>query len=177
MQQDNPVLASATSGRWKRKVWMLLGALVLCPQGLIADQANLSLRLTILAAPSCTINNNTIVAVNFGDILSTLIDGVNYKKEEVPYNLSCSNLTGAATMSLSGTAATFPGGAGALYSGINDLGIAFYADSTKWNLGSSMNFNYNSRPRIYAVPIKANGVTLTTGGDLSTGATLVINYN
>ncbi|WP_158069127.1 fimbrial protein [Serratia oryzae] len=176
MQQDNPVLTSATGGRWKNKVWVLLGALAFWSQVATADQAYLSLRLTIYATPSCTINNNYAISVNFGDILSTLIDGANYKKE-VLYNLSCSNLNGAVTMNLSGAGATFAGGSGALRTDINDLGIAFYTENTRLDIGSNFNFSYNSRPRLYAVPIKATGVTLTTGGDFTAGATLIITYN
>ncbi|VXD00438.1 Fimbrial protein [Enterobacterales bacterium 8AC] len=173
MQQDNPVLTSAMGGGWKRMVWILVGGLTLCSQALMADQANLSLRLTIYAPPSCTINNGYPVSVNFGDVLSTQVNGVNYR-EEVPYNLSCSNLTGAVTMSLTG-GTNFPGGA--LGTSLADLGIAFYTDNTRWNLGENRNFNYNSRPRLYAVPIKTTGVTLTTDGDFTAGVALVINYN
>ncbi|MFC0226923.1 fimbrial protein [Serratia aquatilis] len=173
MQQDNPVLTSANGGGWKKVVWMLLGGLTFWSQALMADQANLSLRLTIYAPPSCTINSGYSVPVDFGNVLSTQVDGVNYKKV-VPYNLSCSNLTGAVSMSLSG-GTNFP--SGALGTSLPDLGIAFYTDSTKWNLGESRSFSYNSRPTMYAVPIKTPGVTLTTGGDFTAGVTLVINYN
>ncbi|WP_156293089.1 fimbrial protein [Serratia oryzae] len=135
--------------------------------------AYVTLRGKLIIPAVCTLqmsNNN----IHFGDVLSTRIDGVNYQRKAVGYTLACDRTpTGTLTMTLTGT----PGGNGALGTSINNLGIAFYNGSTRLTLNNALAFSYTNQPTLFAVPTKAAGATLSTGGYFSATANLVINYN
>lgn len=71
--------------------WALLiggGLLWAVSQGVQAD-VNLSIRAVIIAPPPCVINNGSTLDVPFGnDLLTSRIDGVNYRRG-VPYTVTC----------------------------------------------------------------------------------------
>lgn len=164
----------AENRRWKALA--LSGLLLLCPQALRAENANLQLNLVITAPPDCASSPDPII-VDFGDVLSTRIDGVGYKKTQLVYALNCSApASNLLKMTLEGLSAGF---SGALRTNIANLGIAFYRDSARVNLSSAsgLSFTNGSPPNLYAVPIKAAGATLTTGGNFSASATMKIDYN
>ncbi len=131
---------------------------------------------TLVDAPQCTVNNGGSINVSFGDdLITTHVDGVNYKKQ-IDYTLSCSSLSSTAlTMTLKGTTASF--NSSLLYTSKSGLGIRLYNGSSALIPGSAIKFTYgsSSQPVLYAVPVAQNAATLTTGSFTGT-ATMVIAY-
>lgn len=83
-------VAIETSHRYMRRalcvVLVALGANV---QPVMASSSSTINVTVILTAPPCTVNNNSIVVVDFGsDVQTTLVDG-SYKIMQVPYTLQC----------------------------------------------------------------------------------------
>ena len=76
------------------------GLLWAVSQGVQAD-TNLTIRAIIIAPPPCVINNGTTLDVPFGnDLLTSRVDGVNYRRG-VPYTVTCdSPFSNALTLEL-----------------------------------------------------------------------------
>lgn len=136
--------------------------------------------LTILGnivETDCIINNNQQIVVNFGEVLTTRIDGSNY---EVPisYTLSCPNLIrNTLKITIKGTAASF--NSGLFVTNVPGLGIRVL-NATKAavvpNTGT-VNFTYtdNTPPALYAVPVADANATLPNGA-FSGSASMVFSY-
>lgn len=142
-----------------------------------ASTIAVSISGTVMAPPSCVVNNNTDVSVKFGDdILTTQIDGVAYKLVAVPLSVTCTNLTDT-TMSfkIGGTAAAFD--SNLLKTSNNDLGIQFKVDGNNIPLGSNNNFIYSAvnPPTISAVLAKNSSATLSAGA-FTASATITFAY-
>ncbi|HBM3286139.1 TPA: fimbrial protein [Klebsiella michiganensis] len=160
----------------------MAGALLLLSAGEASaaegDTTTITINGTLLDGPQCVIDDNDTVDVKFGDDLITrLVDGVNYKKE-IQYGLTCSGLTSnALKLTIRGTLASF--GTGLLLTNKGDLGIRLYSGSagtTVMTPGSYVNFNgADNKPRLWAVPVAQNNTTLTAGPFYGTG-TMVIDY-
>ncbi|OAT24996.1 MrfF family protein [Proteus myxofaciens ATCC 19692] len=127
----------------------------------------------VVAPPPCVINKGQMVEVNFGDILSTKIDGVNYKKP-INYNAECKNMpVNALKISVVGNGSGFD--TNALTTNIAGLGVRLLYQSKALNLGQEINFTYPDFPVLEAIPVKDNSTTLT-GGDFAATATLRMEY-
>lgn len=133
-----------------------------------------NIRGTVILPPPCTINNNQTIRVDFGDeVMTTRIDGVNYK-QTIVYSLNCEiQKSNQLKMSIQGGTANF--GTGLLSTNRADLGIALYYETQKLNINSWFNYTYPTQPVLYAVPVKRSGATLT-GGEFNASATLLIDY-
>lgn len=156
--------------------WALLiggGLLWAVSQGVQAD-VNLSIRAVIIAPPPCVINNGSTLDVPFGnDLLTSRIDGVNYRRG-VPYTVSCdSPFSNALTLELRGMGASFDGRV--LLTRKPDLGVKLFINGADWPLNTAVNFTYPNFPVVQAVPVKRAGSTLT-GGAFDAAATLVVDY-
>lgn len=133
-----------------------------------------NIRGTIILPPPCTINNNQTIRVDFGDeVMTTRIDGVNYK-QAIAYSLNCEiQKSNNLKMSIQGGTAGF--GTGLLSTNKSDLGIALYYGTQQLNINTWFNYTYPNQPVLYAVPVKRSGATLT-GGEFTASATLLIDY-
>lgn len=85
------------------------------------------------------VHNNNVITVNFGnDVMTTRIDGTQYRKL-IDFDLDCSMaVSSKQKVRITGTPASFDGTA--LAGGISGLGIALYNGDTRLNLGSWLNF-------------------------------------
>lgn len=132
---------------------------------------------TVVNPPSCVVNDNKTIIVNFGnDLLTTKVDGNTYMRE-VDYSLSCnSNNSNAVKMQIQGTASAFNNSALQVVNHA-DLGIALRVNGQPLPINSWLNFTYSQtqRPLLQAVPIKRPGGTLQAGF-FSVGATMVVAY-
>lgn len=144
-----------------------------------ADTANLNLKLTVTVSPQseCTINGGDSMSVTFGQVQEALIDGVNYKKIPITYNLSCKNTpSNTVTMSLSWNQVTF-NGLSAVKTNLNNFGIAIYKDSTRLNNNTTLNFNLTgASPELYAVPDKPTGSVLSDVGEFYGAITMTLSF-
>lgn len=163
-------------------VTLLAGTVLLLPSGQLAaaegDTTTITVTGTLLEGPQCVIDGNNSVDVPFGnDLVTRLVDGVNYKTE-IEYGLSCTGLTSTALkLTIRGTLASF--GSGLLTTSKSGLGIRLFSGSagtTTLIPGSYVNFNGTAnKPRLWAVPVAQNSATLTAGPFTGTG-TMVIDY-
>ncbi|MCT4715249.1 fimbrial protein [Enterobacteriaceae bacterium H18W14] len=122
----------------------------------------------------CEINNGEVISVDFGDdLLTTLIDGNEYKKA-ISYSLDCSQgASDALKIKISGSAAAFDNAV--LQTNQQDLGIALFSNSQPLPLNEWLNFDRNSQPLLMAAPVKSPGSHLK-GGAFSAVATMMIDY-
>ncbi|ROL62708.1 hypothetical protein BLX41_31745 [Pseudomonas protegens] len=159
------------------QVAVLLGCIL--PQATSAAttvQGSATISVTIIARPSCVINNNRVIEVDFGnDMLTTGVDGSNYEKR-VSYTLECK--TGSKNemrMFIRGRLAGF--GDGLLGTTNADVGVRIRLNGIAMPVGErGQSFTAPSTPQLTAVPVKRPGSTLT-GGYFSAGAIMSVEYN
>ncbi|MFN0460480.1 fimbrial protein [Salmonella enterica subsp. enterica serovar Infantis] len=138
---------------------------------------NMTLTIVVNAAPPCTVTGGE---VEFGNVLTTKVDGVNYR-QAVGYRLSCNGrVSDYLKLQIQGNAVTI-NGESVLQTDVDGLGIRLQTatdgalispGNTQW---LSFQYSGGSGPAIEAIPVKNNGVTLT-GGAFNAGATLVVDY-
>ncbi|AYM92493.1 fimbrial protein [Serratia sp. 3ACOL1] len=158
--------------RWNRLVG-LGGLLVAMPLMLCAATSTVTIKVTVLKPPSCTINDNRPIEVEFGDVMTTMVDGDNYLMP-VHYTLSCTDATSnAMKLQLQGSGASFDGSV--LKTTKTGLGIKLQRGSNKLAINNWVNFTYPNQPELWAIPVKQSGATLT-GGEFTAGATMKVDY-
>ncbi|AZF06462.1 Minor fimbrial subunit StfE [Pseudomonas sp. R5-89-07] len=153
--------------------WITGGMLLAVSQGVQAE-TSLTIRAVIIAPPPCVINGGSTLDVPFGnDLLTTRVDGVNYRRD-VPYTVTCdSPFSNALTLELKGTVASFD--SRVLSTRKADLGVKLFVNGADWPLNTAVNFTYPNFPVVQAVPVKRAGSKLT-GGAFDATATLVVDY-
>jgi type 1 fimbria pilin len=149
------------------------GLLLAVSQGVQAE-TSLTIRAVIIAPPPCVINGGSTLDVPFGnDLLTSRVDGVNYRRN-VPYTVTCdSPFSNALTLELKGTVASFD--SRVLSTRKADLGVKLFVNGADWPLNTAVNFTYPNFPVVQAVPVKRAGSKLT-GGAFDAAATLVVDY-
>jgi type 1 fimbria pilin len=122
----------------------------------------------------CVINNGEMINVNFGDnLLTTLIDGNEYKKA-ITYSLDCAQRTNnALKLKISGTASTFNNSA--LQTNKENIGIKLFSNGQTLPVNQWINFDGNVAPQLSAAPIKLTENPLK-GGAFAASATMMIDY-
>jgi type 1 fimbria pilin len=148
----------------------LAGSVALSP--VRADDVDF--RGTLIEQPPCVINDGELITVDFGDeVMTTRIDGKQYT-ENVDFSLDCSAAVGNAPLKLR-VAGTKAGFAEALDAQIPGLGIALTLDGQALKPNEWQTFSSTVRPRITAVPVKDEAVTLD-GGSFRVLASLEMEY-
>ena len=139
---------------------------------LVMAQVDVQIRGVIVAPPTCVINGGNTLNVPFGrDLLTTRINGVNYRRV-VPYTLNCTGQTSnEMTLRLQGTGAAFD--TSSLRTSNSDLGVKLYINGAAWALNTTTKFTYPNRPRMEAVPVKKPASKLRAGA-FTASATLVV---
>ncbi|MBK5436007.1 fimbrial protein [Pseudomonas sp. TH32] len=158
----------------RRALCVVLVALGANVQPVMASSSSTINVTVILTAPPCTVNNNSIVVVDFGsDVQTTLVDG-SYKIMQVPYTLQCpAGAPRTMNIRIDGTGAAFD--RNVLGTNISNFGIAILNGGTRLPINSSKDFTYPNLPQLYAVPVKRTGATLS-GGVFSAVATMRVEY-
>lgn len=155
-----------------RRYWPGCGVAALLLPG-SPVQATSTTKVTVIAPPSCVINNN-LIEVNFGyDVMTTCID-CSYKKQPVVYSVECKNaLNNAMKLQIQDTSADFDGEV--LQTNKDGLGGALLRNGSRQPINSWINFTYPNLPAQEAVPVKQAGATLR-GGEFSAGATMKVEF-
>ena len=150
------------------------GGLMLTASQTVQADTNLTIRAVIIAPPPCVINSGATLDVPFGnDLLTSRVDGVNYRRD-VPYTVRCdSPFSNALTLELKGSGAAFD--SRVLMTRKTDLGVKLFVNGSEWPLNTAVNFTYPNIPIVQAVPVKRTGSKLT-GGAFDAAATLVVDY-
>lgn len=133
----------------------------------------------IVEAPECTVNDNNLINIDFGnDVLINRIDGVNYKKTDLIYTMHCDNIISTA-LKLKIVAHSDPGfGVGLIGVGKEGLGLRLYNGSTPINTNVEIDFKYQEGtlpPVLSVVPVAEDKEKLTAGY-FSGVATMQIYY-
>lgn len=156
------------------RAFLIGGGLLWAASQSVHADSNLTIRAVIVAPPPCVINGGSTLDVPFGnDLLTSRVDGVNYRRA-VPYTVTCNSpANNALTLELKGTAAAFDNRV--LMTGKADLGVKLFANGADWPLNTVVKFTYPNFPAVQAVPVKRAGSKLT-GGAFDAAATLVVDY-
>lgn len=159
-----------------REIACLLGAaLVTLPHIAMGanNSATVTVKVTVVAPPPCIINDDRPIEVDFGDVITTRVDGNNYRMP-VNYTLSCTGgPSNAMKLQVQGNGAAFDGEV--LQTSKAGLGIELQQGSNRLTVNNWLNFDYPTQPELWAVPVKQTGTTLT-GGEFSAGATMMVAY-
>ncbi|ELY3098567.1 TPA: fimbrial protein [Serratia marcescens] len=153
---------------------VLVALLAAAPlMALASNMATVTVKVTVVKPPPCTINDDRPIEVDFGDVMTTRVDGNNYKMP-VNYALSCSDAwSNAMKLQVNGNGASFDGTV--LQTNKTGLGIELRQGDNKLAVNSWLNFTYPQKPELWAVPVKQSGTTLT-GGEFTAGATMKVAY-
>ncbi|HIE3988125.1 fimbrial protein [Serratia nevei] len=138
------------------------------------SNANIFFKVTVLSSPSCIINGNYPIVINFGkEVMTTRVDGKNYR-EAVNYSLTCERPSSLSMrMLIQGAVADFD--SSALRTSMPSLGVIFFAGGNKWPINTMSGFNYYTPPRIEAVLVKEKDKELHAG-EFTAAATLEVFY-
>ncbi|WP_080695290.1 fimbrial protein [Pantoea ananatis] len=150
----------------------ILMACSLLSDEVMAAMATVTVKVTVVAPPPCVINDDRPVEVEFGDVMTTRVDGSNYRRP-VNYTLSCTGTSNAMKLQVKGNGAAFD--VTVLQTSKTGLGIKLLQGDSKLAVNSWLNFTYPNKPELWAVPVKQAGATLT-GGEFSAGATMAVDY-
>ncbi|WPC99920.1 MULTISPECIES: fimbrial protein [Proteus] len=147
---------------------------VAAPSAVIPGMSYIYIRGNVIAPPPCVINNGKTVEVDFGEVMSTRIDGTNYTRPIV-YNAVCKQMpVNTLKVSIVGNGASFD--ANALRTNFTGLGVRILYQNKTLRLGQTVNFTYPDFPKLEAVPVRDYSTTLTTGGEFTATATLRMEY-
>lgn len=157
-----------------KAAFLLCGLLVMLPQVAVrANSVTITVKVTVLTPPPCTINDNRPIEVEFGDVMTTRVDGDSYRMP-VNYTLGCTGASSnAMKLQVQGDGANFDGSV--LKTTKTGLGIKLQQGSNKLAINSWLNFTYPNQPELWAIPVKQSGATLT-GGEFTAGATMKVDY-
>ncbi|WP_313108673.1 fimbrial protein [Atlantibacter sp.] len=131
---------------------------------------------TFMISSPCTINNNEVMDVVFGNIGVNKVNGVDYK-QPIPYVIDCHGAPDDSKLSLTvaGIAASFD--TAALATNADGLGIQIQANDQPLTLNQSLDTTLGalSTLKLMAVPVKDPAKTLTEQ-PFSAIATLKADY-
>ncbi|MBL3523565.1 fimbrial protein [Serratia plymuthica] len=133
----------------------------------------------LVELPDCTLNAGKDIAVNFDNVAVSKIDGVSYKKMEIPYSVSCTG--GAASAGQLKIMMDFVGvswgDSKPLQSSITNLGLRITQGSgdTTYTSKTKLSIDAAAPTKLYAVPIARPGASLV-GADFTGSATLTAMY-
>lgn len=120
----------------------------------------------------CTINNNELIEVEFGNnLIIRSLDGVRYSKP-VPYAIECS-APGTVRLSLKGVATQFD--SAAIATDATGLGIRLTRAGQPFTLNSSVAVDVQNPPVLMAVPV-ADPAQPPVPGAFTARATLLADY-
>lgn len=158
---------------WRTGAGLMLVAGLFCSP--VPAATTVTVRVTVIEAPPCVINNNQTIEVNFGDVMTHRVDGTHYE-QPLNYTLICTgNVSNALKMQIVGTQAGGGFGDNVLQTSAPGLGIALMKGGSAMTLNTWSNFTYPTLPVLTAVPVKSAGVTLS-GGDFTASGTMRVEY-
>lgn len=155
---------------WRVMIWGLASLSVMLPA--LAPAMMVTVKATVTTAP-CIINGAQPIEVEFGDVMTTRVDGRNHKTL-VRYTLSCSG-SPANMMKLQVEGNGAPFDSTVLLTDKAGLGIELYQKDSKLPINSWLNFTQGNPPQLWAVPVKQSGFALT-GGEFNANATMKVTY-
>ncbi|CAM3430524.1 putative fimbrial-like protein YfcQ [Klebsiella spallanzanii] len=137
---------------------------------------NLKFTGTLLDPPTCVINNDKTIEIDFSKVAIDKIDGSNYM-QPVMFNAVCSQVPKGSGLELkitiSGTATDFD--PAAIETDVGGLGIKLLQNGKSFTIGQTLTIDPLAMPLIQAVPVKKSGASLQEGG-FEAWATLQLEF-
>lgn len=171
----NGSLRSVAPRRKKRLSCLSSGLLIMLIMTLshAANAGYIQFDVTVIA-PSCTVNNNKPIDVDFGsDIKISHIGKGDYKRVPVRFTLFCP-AAGNYSLVINGVGASFE--PAALATDISNLGVEFMIDHTRVAVNEKVSFKYPDIPTLYARPV-INPVNQPVAGTFSATASMQVSYD
>nr|WP_229655838.1 fimbrial protein [Pantoea sp. 201603H] len=158
---------------WLRAQRFGIGGLLVVLPVLAEAVTTVTVKVTVVAPPPCIINDNRPIEVEFGDVMTTKVDGMNYRMP-VNYTLSCEGeSSNAMQLEVQGTGAAFDNTV--LQTNKDGLGIKLMRVGADLPVNTPVPFIYPNAPELWAIPVKETGVALTTG-EFSAAASMRVDY-
>lgn len=147
--------------------------------GGVAQAVEVKFSGRLVEQPDCVLNAGKDIAVNFADVAVKKIDGVSYKKMEIPYTVSCSGgspNSGQLKVMLDFVPVSW-GDYNPLQTTIPNLGLRITqgAGDTTYVSKTKLSIDEANPTKLYAVPIGRPGAMLAAG-DFSGSATMTAMY-
>ncbi len=147
--------------------------------GDVAQAVNVNFTGKLVEQPDCVLNAGKDIAVNFDNVVVKKIDGVSYKKMEIPYSVSCTGgdpNSGQLKVMLDFVPVSW-GDYNPLQSSIPNLGLRITQGSgdTTYVSKTKLSIDAANPTKLYAVPIGRPSAMLTDG-DFTGSATMTVMY-
>lgn len=140
------------------------------------DSVTYNFKGHFLVLSSCTISDDKVLDIAFGNVGVKKVDGVNYK-QTIPYTVDCHGAADSTSMELtvSGTAESFDNAA--VTTNADGLGIQIQANGQPLKLNSALKTTLSELGALVltAVPVK-DPATELTAQTFSATATLKVEY-
>lgn len=167
------MINKGSSHIWIKAQLLGMGGLLLVLPFLAEAITNITVKVTLVAAPPCIINDNRPIEVEFGDVVTSRVDGSNYRVP-VNYTLSCeAEANNALLLEIYGTGAAFD--SSVLKTNKDGLGVKLMREGEDLPINTWVPFIYPNAPELWATPVKEAGVTLSTG-EFTAAASMRLNY-
>lgn len=137
------------------------------------ESRTITISMTVLNPPPCTINDNKTIEVDFGEVIADDIDGSHYSRP-LSVNLSCSGQgKNQLRLQIQGTADKV--NPAYLQTDRADMAIKFTSQGNALALNKWLPFSWPDVPELRAAPVLSSNKELT-GGTFSASATLRVEY-
>ncbi|ALL40496.1 exotoxin (plasmid) [Serratia marcescens] len=161
----------ATLPMWQQRIGLALAALCVSAP-MVTGATTLTVKVTVLSPP-CVINDGHPIQVDFGDVMTTRVDGSNYRMP-VNYALECKGQSSSKLkLQIQGAGAGFD--EKLLRTSTDGLGIAILNGDNRLPLNQWLKFTYPNKPVLGAVPVKSTS-SLLQAGEFTASATMVVDY-
>lgn len=143
-----------------------------------AEAVDLMMYGSLILSPTCKINNDEVIRVDFGNtVLTDKVDGVNYKKV-VPYHIICSGSAGSLPLYLTViSSAIVSYDTAAVETNISGLAVSLALDNKALTINTPFKMEVmNYEPELTAVLVKQPGMTLSPGTFFTKTAVLQAFY-
>lgn len=140
---------------------LVLVHMIFFPGAALAFETEASFKGTLIEGPTCVLNDNQPIEVDFGDVVITKVNGVDYR-ETVPYTVVCEEgAEKAMKLRVQGTGAPFDDKV--LGTDKDGLGIEMTINGSQLPLNGWINFTYPAMPALMAAPVKDPDISLKAG--------------
>ncbi|MBC3379046.1 fimbrial protein [Serratia fonticola] len=155
-----------------KKVSWAVGLGMACILMSSAQAVQVNFQGALVDALPCSINNDQLIEVDFGDgVIIRNVDGVRYS-EPVPYQIVCS-APGTVRLSVNGTPTHYDGAA--IQTDAAGLGIHLTQAGQPFTLNTPIAVDPSNPPVLMAVPVSDPALPPSPGA-FTAGATLLAEY-
>jgi type 1 fimbria pilin len=160
-----------------RILWVYL-SLLQPVQAASTDIKPLIVTANILGGVPCTIDVSKVNPLDLGEMVTTQVNGISGKML-IPYEVKCTTPTNLKMTILTSSAATWYGNGTLATVGLNNqnLGIQLLKEGgAAVVFNDAMPFNSSTPPKLYAVPVKRTGSSLSAAVFYSASATMRVEF-